>query len=629
LVEETMASSSHANFPGEKKNGQRVFLRHHEDWGSYSRHVFALIFHILYYDVLSVAWYATLNSLFYAAEEIKYWLVQSFKAFCGNVINGVRGENVQCSNSSGRLLACWRHRIWHIIGSKTMNTHHNQPSPPFSENMSSYHHQEEVFIPLTNPHDHQSTNNPACFIRLPAARNTQFHLPRGAIPPARSAFNSIIFEGLSIDEAINQFGAQLPPQSLAVKLIAEGINSWGRDILASASAPLVHLLATGWRSDNKRNSNDKIPSSELILPPATGMLLVGPEGVGKLHLSRSVAHVLLDHCAAFDQNELLNHQRHREDFPSCSDYSRGITCSGTTLQSIATVGSSLDGVLEILAEDYAHLANNDIIDQGDEDERSSRVRRRIVEHIRIRESLGSVIIIQHIENFPISLLSDITKVLSGKSYTLSYNTSEGTVEATCNGVLFLFTSRKWGSRSIFRQIQMKDGITGLHREHLISSVRREVNSHTDMQFSNHFSIIAPLLPLQRQDINSLLISKFDQLDRTLRGTQWKRLEISNDAINLFVDEDHVEYFDLFRKDTTNSDKKSDKALLTFSVSGAMTLDQNSWWKALSNKIVDGTRRRPNDVAFIDIDEESHETVFCWMDDNDVSDHCKEEWRLLI
>jgi len=150
-----------------------------------------------------------------------------------------------------------------------------------------------------------------------------------------------------------------------------------------------------------------------------------------------------------------------------------------------------------------------------------------------------------------------------------------------------------------------------------------------MQFSNHFSIIAPLLPLQRQDINSLLISKFDQLDRTLRGTQWKRLEISNDAINLFVDEDHVEYFDLFRKDTTNSDKKSDKALLTFSVSGAMTLDQNSWWKALSNKIVDGTRRRPNDVAFIDIDKESHETVFCWMDDNDVSDHCKEEWRLLI
>lgn len=484
LVEETMTSSSHAHFPGEKMNGERIFVRHHEDWRSYCRHVFALIFHIVYYDVLSVAWYATLNSLFYAAEETKYWLVQSIKALCGNVINSVRGENVQCNNSSGRLLACWRHRIWEIIGRKTMNTHHNQPSPPFSENMSSYHHQEEVSIPLSNPHDHQSTNKPACFIRLPAARNTQLHLPRGAIPPTRSAFNNIIFEGLSTDEAINQFGVQLPPQSLAVKLIAEGVNSWGRDIFASASAPLVHLLATGWRSDNKRNSKDKTSSSELMFPPATGMLLVGPEGVGKLHLSRSVARVLLDHCSAFDQNEVLNHQSHRDDDPSCLDYSEENTCSGTTLQSIATVGSSLDGVLEILAEDYAHLSANDIIDRGDEDERSSRLRRQIVEHIRIRESVGSVIIIQHIEDFPIPLLSDISKVLSGKSNTLSYNTSEGTVKATCNGALFLFTSRKWGSRSIFRQIQMNDGIAGLHRERLISSIRREVDSQTDMQLSN-------------------------------------------------------------------------------------------------------------------------------------------------
>ncbi len=475
LVEETISSSSHVHIHGEMENTERIFVRHHYDWRSYCRHVFALIFHIVYYDVLSVACYATLNALFYAAEEMKYWLVQSFKDFFGNIINIVRGENELCDSFSERFSACLRHRIWHIIESKASSSHHNQPSPPLSENT-------KMSIPLTSPRDHQSKNKPVCSIRLPAARNIQLHLPRGVTPHPGSALGTTIFEGLSTDEAISQFGVRLPSQSLAVTLIAEGIDSWGRDIVASAPAPLVHLMATGWKSDDSGNSNIKIPSSELFLPPATAILLVGPEGVGKLHLSRSVARLLLGHCTAFDQNEVLSCQCYREDYPTCSQ-SGGNICTETTLQSNATVGFPVDGVLEILAEDYAHFSDNDIRDHRSEIEGSSQLRRRIVEHIRYRESLGSVIIIQHVEHFPVSLLSDIFRVLSGKSYTLSYNASGGAVEASCNGTLFLFTSKQWGTRSIFREIQRNGGMARLHREQLISSIRREVISHTNLQMS--------------------------------------------------------------------------------------------------------------------------------------------------
>ena len=111
-----------------------------------------------------------------------------------------------------------------------------------------------------------------------------------------------------------------------------------------------------------------------------------------------------------------------------------------------------------------------------------------------------------------------------------------------------------------------------------------------------------------------------------KGVNWKRLEVSNASLDLFVGSNHVEYFDLY-----DSESERGSPLLTFSTSGGNALDHNSPWRALKNKL-SHTKRRPYKVAFVDIDVENDgwKTVLEWCEDGESGlEGCEVEWILFL
>jgi hypothetical protein len=131
-----------------------------------------------------------------------------------------------------------------------------------------------------------------------------------------------------------------------------------------------------------------------------------------------------------------------------------------------------NGVLEIIAEDYASNPQEHNVDP---------IKEKIVNHIFQRQHLGSVVIIHHIEAVRLSLLSDVSNAIAGKSDHLSLTNPNGSeVSATTNGTVFIFTSKQWGTKAIFEEIQRNGmSLIGLRRESLLRSVRWGMDSHLD------------------------------------------------------------------------------------------------------------------------------------------------------
>lgn len=224
--------------------------------------------------------------------------------------------------------------------------------------------------------------------------------------------------------------------------------------MKTASATIVHRMASCWRLGAKRYYDNHLLSSAVILPSAIAMLLVGPEGTGKFYIAKRVASVLFDHC---DQS----------------------LWSGNSSELMR------QPILEIFAEDYfgSSSIGEDDIDPVEGLEGLDPLKPMMIDHLKKREGFGSAIILHHIEHLPISLLSDISEVLSGKTNILSYTSRDGeVVEAVCDGTLFLFTSKDWGTRSILREVQIHGGIDRSSRDSVISSIRHEVGKTTGNEF---------------------------------------------------------------------------------------------------------------------------------------------------
>lgn len=140
----------------------------------------------------------------------------------------------------------------------------------------------------------------------------------------------------------------------------------------------------------------------------------------------------------------------------------------------------------------------------------------------------------------------------------------------------------------------------------------------------------PFLPFQQEDLKSILRSRIQSINTKYQGLHWKRLHLSNTAIDYFLSTDHVEYFDLYRTDNNPEN------VLTISLRGANSLEGNALVQALHTKLINGTRRRPYKVAFVDItalDNETWETVFAWCNDSSSvlldEEECQVEWRYVL
>ena len=247
---------------------------------------------------------------------------------------------------------------------------------------------------------------PICMHAAPDNRKTWSARCGTAYRDYTSTSESAVGSWSTEDYLRQTIGTSLSPQNMALKIIAERLDTWGL-----LSVEEAHASAS---------SGD----SSLVLPPAIGFLLVGPEGVGKMRTARRLEHFLLTgHCS--DDTSLSR------------------------------------SVFEVL------VAPGNV-------ERAQSMKEKVVDHIHSRGGLGSVIIIHHIESMPVPFVTEISHVIQGKYHSLSYQTPENLVEASCNGTVFVMTSRQWGTKSIFQVLTKNGGLNGLSRETLIKSIRREL-----------------------------------------------------------------------------------------------------------------------------------------------------------
>eukprot|EP00581_Thalassiosira_minuscula_P018014 CAMPEP_0183732182 /NCGR_PEP_ID=MMETSP0737-20130205/37722_1 /TAXON_ID=385413 /ORGANISM="Thalassiosira miniscula, Strain CCMP1093" /LENGTH=742 /DNA_ID=CAMNT_0025965111 /DNA_START=1 /DNA_END=2226 /DNA_ORIENTATION=+ len=521
-------------------------ITQHETWAGYSRHLLCLAYHASAYG-LFVAWYTISNAFVYAAEEAR----EGFDVLLSGCDDGES------------LLNIWKKKLMSFgNGLKQIWTSNNEHES---------RHNSQTMADVERSDKSALQTNVPCPIRIPAANNLHTHLPRGASTHDTIHATSITtMEGWSTEDHLRQtIGTSLSPQNLALKVIAEGMDAWGESLIQQAPVAVVHNMATAVSLGSGERYLDDDTLSSWILPPSMGFLLVGPEGVGKLHSARRMARLLLGHCLEGDGSTATEQQ--------------------------------LEGVLEVIGSYY----------NPNDGEEVHPIKETIVNHIRSREGLGAVVIIHHIELIPSSILSDISRVLDGKTDVLSYSRSEEVVEASCNGTVFVITSKQWGTKSIFRHIQKNDGVSGLHRETLTSSIRWEVDSHLDYwtKLASQITIV-PFLPFEQEDLASILQSQVQKFNRKYQGVYWSKLEVSHAVIKQLTSVEHVEYLDLYNaNDGEEEEGEEDTSLVTFSFRGARALDDNAPWRTLRTRLTTGTRRRPGMILRLDLDDDGKEMVW--------------------
>jgi hypothetical protein len=477
-------------------------------------------------------------------------------------------------------------------------------------------------------------------------------------------------------------------QTLALQIIAGGIDSWGQDLIENASVDTVQLMATSVMKRTasspssslnsnvqnhhhhhhddaasiincENNGNDISSSStsscsannnennaatllEWILPPAKGFLFVGPAGVGKLHVAQRVADWFFAHCNNRDISSSSSRSSIQSSWPDDDDDDDDNEMRKTN-----------HPVLQILATGGIH-----------DDSTTAKTRRSIIQHLQRRKGLGSVIIIHHIENLDDSLLSDIVHVLNGDANTIpNCADDDGKIdydkiddELSSDGTVFLLTSEQWGTKRIFQMIQRNNGLTseGLlpMNEGLLSGIRLEVDSHLMMKRKYHWQrrklnshmMIVPFLPFQEDDMLLIMQSRFQELSMKYKDVHWVQFDVSTSALSFSVGVDRVDYLDLYDdgnfqptevrdaddESHQQSSSSSSKPLITFSTNGAHALRDNFIYTTLKSKLIGGTRRRPYKAAFLDLDEDTLEYVLSWCDPDhaDVKE-CEEEWRLRL
>ena len=379
-------------------------VQQHDSWTSYCRVTFQLFTDAIIHQ-LAVLWYAISQSFTYAAHEIRLLIVHLMMQY----FQPTAYENEQTKD--------------HIRGENS-----------FTETW--------------------------CPIRIPATSNHDISLPRGA-----NTGNSL-FSVISTEDFLRQsIGASLSPQNLALTLLADGIDSWGRDLAESAPVQLVHRMSTALQTGLWIQNDVEDHTQKWIFPPATGLLLVGPEGVGKLHTARLLGRWLFGHCDGFSNEHNSNSDS------TCISSSTSETCgSNNDSRSVETPQRPV-GVLELNIQEYETGIGN-----GDN---TQSVKKTIVNHIIQRLHQGSVIIFHHIEAFPPALLSELSQVITQKSQHLSYTRQDGSEQTvSTNGTVFVFTSKQWGTKNIFEEIQRNGMRTnGLRRDSLLNTARWEMDSH--------------------------------------------------------------------------------------------------------------------------------------------------------
>jgi len=522
-------------------------LLQHETWSQYTNHILNLLHQTLRYSI-SVTYYTISNSLYYTYEEVYDVCVDvlSSRSSGGVSVSSVKSAIKSWLEKLSFLddISAWFNEM--IQRRKTDNSS--------TQDMNDIRNHEDEVV--------------ACPIQIPSSSAN--------INQQQQQYNKINQVIPTEDKLRQTIGVSLSPQNLALQLIADRLDTWG---LESPSLQQAHSVG-----------QTKI-DAELILPPAMGLLIVGSDGVGKLHIARRLSYLLLGHCSSSSTSPWL--------LPAGND----------------DQDSPLTGVLQVNAASFDYQSIMELI----------------VFHIHSRTNLGSVVIIQHVEEMDKRALLDILEVLNGISSTLSYKMKtngddDKVVETSCNGTVFIMTSKLWGIESIYQHLPQTTGRKGVHKYSLISSIRQEVTtmaSRFDSSIQVSSMTIVPILPFQHEDLSSILQGRIQGINLKYQGDYWKNLVVSLAAIRYHVGVDHINFSDTY---TANDGEEIDMAL-SYSTNGAHSINNNILWQRLHTGITAVDQRRPKSTLKVDIDEDSKELRFSWCKIDNGMETCQvESWN---
>ena len=100
--------------------------------------------------------------------------------------------------------------------------------------------------------------------------------------------------------------------------------------------------------------------------------------------------------------------------------------------------------------------------------------------------------------------------------------------------------------------------------------------------------IAPVLPLQREDLSSILQGRIQAINLQYQGMHWKRLVVSLAAIRLSID--NIDFLDIHNTE--------------YASHGANALNNNALCQTLRAGIVVTEQRRPGLILKVGVDENS-------------------------
>lgn len=328
-------------------------------------------------------------------------------------------------------------------------------------------------------------------------------------------------------------------------------------------------------------------------------ILSGPVGVGKLETVRHLTALLFDHCDSMNNRTLLH-------------------IRGSDLMQTETATQF---------DTFGESAHNLIASpKGAE---NSGLEAMVLNHLKSNHGRGSVVVIEHLEKISDDALDSFYQLLEQCRLYIPDEDAMQNRNIDCSNVLFLLTTDR-GTDKIFELIVRHGNVRNLPMDELTYSVREAVDAlgrSSEGKFGKMANVIVPFLPLGYSELKDIMQQKVAVLSSRYTGRLWKRLEISDKAIEFISGPRFVNYREL---------RRGDSSLLVFAKNGAHPIagENGALTNLLRDHVKRGTFDDPDSIVKLDHRPETQEWTLIWCIErkgNDVpsSQECEERWSGLI
>jgi len=239
------------------------------------------------------------------------------------------------------------------------------------------------------------------------------------------------------------------------------------------------------------------------------MLFTGSEGVGKRETAKQIASLIFQNCTE-------------------TDFCRHNSCVEN------------NAVLELNDTDFAFFSEGQLTT-------------KILEYIYTRKGSGAVIILNHIEQLPLSVLKELAHLMKKSSVTFKRPEAEGRydrfnialqdsrdkeAEVSLGNTVFIFTTDR-GAQIAFELVRKyRRSFKSLPWNELQEQVKDDIHSSFSGPFASH---VVPFWPLQASDLDTIMTIKIARLSERHEKSKWKSLQLTETARRHCIGPDAVKY----------------------------------------------------------------------------------------